>query len=384
MKKVDGRISIAKWGPRGLKLVEDGAKTSYIFRSKPFGSIAQRSSATASGAAGSIALGLTATGSNVQASRFSEIDNSDSQELDWVTLGFDYTLDRAAFVAALKALIDPHEFLYEAETHDSNRQSLEERGSLTRKYESAVFDADDVIPPAKQTSANPKLTPLHKAEAGQVNSSAPLSQPRRGLAGEPTNHPDGRADMVPLVAASLDSKFRPQKVLAGNSTIHPDGRADIVPLVARSLDSDSKFHGRNRSFDVLDADQQRSGNYSNTSNVGEMRRLRSDSMGNTRGEMRTPRIRFPLPLSTEPPYAAHIANISFSTTEKDISDFLADCTLTDVRITEKRLEGGLGGFAYATFATLEGLEKALDLSSTLLHDRHIGISVAAPRKYGKK
>ena len=75
--------------------------------------------------------------------------------------------------------------------------------------------------------------------------------------------------------------------------------------------------------------------------------------------------------------------MNFRTTEGDIRDFLADCSVTDVRIPEDKLEGRPKGFAYATFATLDGLKKALDLSGTLLQDRNIRISVAEPRKFGK-
>ena len=190
-----------------------------------------------------IALGLTATGSNGQASRLSEIGNSIGQELDYIQLNFAHIKDGEAFVDEFNALKDPYGSLYEAETHGSNRKSLGERGSLTRKYQSAVFDADDVIPPAKQTSANAELTPLHKAKTGQVDSSAPLSQLRRDLAGDSTNHPDGRANVFPLVAGSLGP----------------------------SLES----NGRNRSPDVLDADPQGATKSSVTSNEEEeMRRLR--------------------------------------------------------------------------------------------------------------
>lgn len=92
-------------------------------------------------------------------------------------------------------------------------------------------------------------------------------------------------------------------------------------------------------------------------------------------------VRDPLPLPTKPPYTVHIANMNFRTTEGDIRDFLADCSVTDVRIPEDKLEGRPKGFAYATFATLDGLKKALDLSGTLLQDRNIRISVAEPRKF---
>ena len=350
MKKVDERISIAKRGePLDVELVVGGAKTSYQQIPSLSGTFVNRSSATASGAAGLIASGLTATGSNVQASRLSEIDNSDSQELDWVKLRFDEIEDRAAFVAALNALIDPQEFLYEAETHGSSRQSLGERGSLTRKYESSLFDVDYVVLPAEQMSANPELTLLHKAKAGEVNSPESLSRSRRGL--------------------------------AGDSSIDYDGRADIIPSIAGSWNFNLEFHGRNRSSDVLDTDPQRSSYSSFTSNeVGEMRRLRK-TFKDTMRKTRTPHIRDPLSPSTKVPHTAHIAGITFRITERDIREFLAGCTPTYIRITEDKLEGGSRGSAYATFATLRGLQKALDLCRTLLPDRSIWIGVAALRKY---
>lgn len=315
-----------------------------------------------------------------QLAKLSKFKNSIDHELEWVKwveLEFRDIKDERRFKAAFNALKDLHGSVYKAETHSPKRKSFGEPVTLTRHFgwgelgDWEISNKDNMIPPAKQASAKPESTPLHGVKAGLVDSPAPRSQPRRGLAGDSTNHPDGRADITPSVTASLNSKFRSQQGLAGNSTIHSDGRADMVPLVAGSLDFNSKFHGRSRSSDVLDADQQRSINSSYESSVGGMRRLRSTLMGHTGGKRRTPRIH-------SPQYAADIANISFSTTEKDISDLLADCTLTDVRITEKRPEGKLGGLAYATFATLEGLTKALDHSSTLLHDRHIEISVAAP------
>ena len=342
--------------------MEDEATAGYRSRSKPFASITQRSSGTTSGAAELIALGLT--GPNVRASRLSEIDNFRVQELSWVELKFENIQVEKRFNAAFNALKATHGTLYKAETHSPKCKSFAEPVSLTMNYDgdkSKISEEEDAIPPAKQTSANPALTPLHGAKAGQVDSSAPRSLPQRSLAGGSTIHSDGTAGTIPSVTASLDSKFRPQQGLTGNSTIHSDGRADMVPLVAGSSYFDFKFYGRSRSSDVLDADQQTSRKSSYESSVGEMKRLRSRFMEVTREKRRTPRIH-------SPPYAAHIANISFSTTEKDISDLLADCKLTDVRITEKGLEGKLGGYAYATFATLEGLEKALNLSRTLLHN----------------
>jgi translation initiation factor 4B len=72
--------------------------------------------------------------------------------------------------------------------------------------------------------------------------------------------------------------------------------------------------------------------------------------------------------------------MNFSTTRGEIEDFLADCQVTEVRIPEDKLEGKPKGFAYATFETLDGLKKALDLTGRDLAGRPIRISVAEPRK----
>ena len=73
--------------------------------------------------------------------------------------------------------------------------------------------------------------------------------------------------------------------------------------------------------------------------------------------------------------------MNFSTTRGEIEDLLVECQVTEVRIPEDKLEGKPKGFAYATFETLDGLKKALDLTGRDLAGRPIRISVAEPRKY---
>lgn len=87
-----------------------------------------------------------------------------------------------------------------------------------------------------------------------------------------------------------------------------------------------------------------------------------------------------LPLPTKPPYTAHLGNLSFDATEGDITDFFADCQVTNVRIVEDKLERKPKGFGYVEFGTLEGLKKALDLSGTQFQGRNVRVSVAEPRK----
>jgi translation initiation factor 4B len=91
-------------------------------------------------------------------------------------------------------------------------------------------------------------------------------------------------------------------------------------------------------------------------------------------------VREQLPLPSKPPYTAHLGNLSFDATEGDITDFFADCAVTNVRIVEDKLERKPKGFGYVEFGTLEGLKKALDLSGTQFQGRNIRVSVAEPRK----
>jgi RNA recognition motif. (a.k.a. RRM, RBD, or RNP domain) len=87
-----------------------------------------------------------------------------------------------------------------------------------------------------------------------------------------------------------------------------------------------------------------------------------------------------LPLPTEPPYTAHLGNMSFDTTEGEVSDFFKDCQVTKVRIVEGKVDRKPKGFGYVEFATLDGLKQALAYAGSNLAGRKIRISVADPRK----
>ncbi len=88
-----------------------------------------------------------------------------------------------------------------------------------------------------------------------------------------------------------------------------------------------------------------------------------------------------MPLPTEPPYTAHLANLSFDATQGDISDFFGDCEVTNVRIVEDKMDRKPKGFGYVEFGTLDGLKNALALSGSNLAGRSVRISVAEPRKW---
>lgn len=91
-------------------------------------------------------------------------------------------------------------------------------------------------------------------------------------------------------------------------------------------------------------------------------------------------VREPLALPTEPPFTAHVGNLSFDATADDISDLFAGCGVTNVRIVEDKMTKAPKGFGYVEFETVDGLQKALDLSGTTLQGRSIRTSVAEPRK----
>ncbi|PYI21050.1 translation initiation factor 4B [Aspergillus violaceofuscus CBS 115571] len=91
-------------------------------------------------------------------------------------------------------------------------------------------------------------------------------------------------------------------------------------------------------------------------------------------------VREPLPLPTQPPYTAHVGNLSFDAASADISDLFAECGVTNVRVVEDKLTKAPKGFGYVEFETVDGLKKALDLSGATLQGRAIRVSIAEPPK----
>ncbi|KIX08406.1 uncharacterized protein Z518_03062 [Rhinocladiella mackenziei CBS 650.93] len=87
-----------------------------------------------------------------------------------------------------------------------------------------------------------------------------------------------------------------------------------------------------------------------------------------------------LPLPTQPPFTAHLANLSFDATQADVNEFFRDCQVTNVRIVEDKMDRKPKGFGYVEFATLDGLKAALAQSGNNLAGRQVRISVAEPPK----
>lgn len=90
---------------------------------------------------------------------------------------------------------------------------------------------------------------------------------------------------------------------------------------------------------------------------------------------------FPTQLPTRPPYTAHLGNLSYDATSEAISEFFAECDLSTVRIIEDRETQRPKGFAYAEFATLEGLKKALTFDGASFEGRGIRVKIADPRNF---
>ncbi|KAI2639835.1 hypothetical protein GGS26DRAFT_287046 [Hypomontagnella submonticulosa] len=88
----------------------------------------------------------------------------------------------------------------------------------------------------------------------------------------------------------------------------------------------------------------------------------------------------PAQLPTKPPYTAHLGNLSYEATTESVTDFFDGCDITSVRIIEDRIEQRPKGFAYAEFANVEGLKKALTLDGTSFQGRTIKIKIADPPK----
>lgn len=88
-----------------------------------------------------------------------------------------------------------------------------------------------------------------------------------------------------------------------------------------------------------------------------------------------------VPVPDRPPYNAHVGNLSFEATENEISDFFANCNVTNVRLIRDREQGDRPkGFGYVEFGTKDGLLAALDLNGSQLAGRPVRINVAEPRK----
>ncbi|KTW29660.1 hypothetical protein T552_00868 [Pneumocystis carinii B80] len=89
-----------------------------------------------------------------------------------------------------------------------------------------------------------------------------------------------------------------------------------------------------------------------------------------------------IPLPTEPPYTAHLGNLSFNITESEISDFFGEPFITNIRLMRDRIDDRPKGFGYVEFTDLQALINAISLNGKTLSGRAIKISVAEPPRKG--
>lgn len=95
-----------------------------------------------------------------------------------------------------------------------------------------------------------------------------------------------------------------------------------------------------------------------------------------------PRDSGPARLPDKPPYTAHLGNLSYDATVDTVNEFFEGCSIINVRIIEDREQQRPKGFAYAEFADVDGLKKALELDGESFQGRTIRITIADPPRDG--
>ncbi|EEB08287.2 transaltion initiation factor [Schizosaccharomyces japonicus yFS275] len=89
--------------------------------------------------------------------------------------------------------------------------------------------------------------------------------------------------------------------------------------------------------------------------------------------------REPVPLPTEPPFTAHVGNLSFDLSEGEITNFFGG-SVSNVRLVVDPVSQRSRGFAYVEFQSVDALKSALDLSGEQLLGRPVRVTVAEPRR----
>ena len=156
------------------------------------GSSATGSSATRPGTLGSSTTASSTTASSAKISRSSNVMGTIMQNLPWVQLEFETIEDKNVFEAAFDALKRQHGPHLGDEKLRPNYQSSKEQGSLTRKYESAAFDAGAGVFGIESDGLSTEKEIMHPSPrrnsiANKIND----SQYYRSSSYYPTLEPDG-------------------------------------------------------------------------------------------------------------------------------------------------------------------------------------------------
>ncbi|CAO3591718.1 unnamed protein product [Absidia cylindrospora] len=90
--------------------------------------------------------------------------------------------------------------------------------------------------------------------------------------------------------------------------------------------------------------------------------------------------RAPAVLPTEPPFTAHIGNLSFDVNDDDVANFFSGMKIVQVRILRDRDSDRHKGYGYIEFEDLESLKAALELNGESLQNRAVRVNIAEPPK----
>ncbi|KAI9483848.1 MAG: hypothetical protein EXX96DRAFT_559922 [Benjaminiella poitrasii] len=87
--------------------------------------------------------------------------------------------------------------------------------------------------------------------------------------------------------------------------------------------------------------------------------------------------RAPVELPSQPPFTAHIGNLSFDCNEDDLSNLFSQLKVSNVKLVRDR-DGRSKGFAYVEFEEIDSLKGALELTNEEVHGREIHVNIAEP------
>ncbi|CAO3600067.1 unnamed protein product [Absidia cylindrospora] len=103
--------------------------------------------------------------------------------------------------------------------------------------------------------------------------------------------------------------------------------------------------------------------------------------GGFRGRERSFPPRGPVVLPTEPPFTAHIGNLSFDVNDDDVADFFSAMKIVHIRIMRDFRDNDRSkGYGYIEFQDLQSLKNALELNGESLQNRAIRVNLADPPK----